>query len=463
MILNVDVALVADAEGRVGAMELSVCPLTTWPHPTWPRRLAPEDRRGASALLSATDSDGRRLDVGPDGVRTLGISGCARLVIDVGALAERARDKDVALRVGDDLIATPDVWLWRPDPFPPDAELRLRVLPSEFQVVLPWHEQRDGRFIVDARTFALKGQAAFGRFTSQTLDVAGATLEVTALGPDRPPVQVSAWLIESAQAVAALSGRFPVPRMAILLCAQPAPRPVLVGYFSRGGGPVALFFVSSQPVDLELDDHETTGRWVLTHELAHAWLPPVVRRDAWFNEGLATWQQDLLARRAGIIKSDEAYWLHLLRGLDTGAMRAASDQMSVAETSVNMHARQSYQHTYWAGVALILLAEVEARQAGASIDDVVLALRRRFPDDDRPRSALELLAAVESEGGPVAAAAAAWRKVWERERDQPFPDTRAALQALGVARDAEGRLLLDDDAPLAHVRHALTAPSGANS
>lgn len=458
--LDVDVDLIADADERVSALGLSLCPRKGQ---AWPRRLAPENRRALGALISATDDEGRALDVGTDGVRTLGVIGCVRLVVDVGGLADAAQDKDVALRVGNDLVATPDVWLWRPDPFPADAHLYVRITPGPFQSVVPWSEREEtsrpgeGRFVVDARTFALKSDGAFGTFTTHAVEVPGAVLEVTALGEDAPPAQLHAWLLASAHAVAGLSGKFPVPRLGVLVCAQPAPRPVLVGFFSRGGGPIALFFVASQASDVNSDDHESTGRWAITHELAHAWLPAVKTEDAWFNEGLATWHQDVLARRAGLIASDESYWSGVLRGLDTGVARAKEDGMTLREASARMHDARSYQHTYWGGVALLLIAEVEARQQGASIDDVVLFLRRRFPEDDKPRGALELLALAEKEGGPVALAARAWRTAYQRAADTPFPDARPALDALGVRRDAGGALVLDDDAPLAYLRRALTA------
>ena len=60
------------------------------------------------------------------------------------------------------------------------------------------------------------------------------------------------------------------------------------------------------------------GLGTLTHELVH----PLIEADfpsapTWLNEGIATWYQDLLARRAGLLPDDVAYWAELLRGLRT--------------------------------------------------------------------------------------------------------------------------------------------------
>jgi hypothetical protein len=468
--LDVDVAFVGDDRDRVGAVELSLCPRDDAQR-AWPRRVGPEDRRALRYLVSASDSEGRALEIDADGVRTRGVVGCARIVVDVGAMADAIADKDAALRFGDDVLATPDVWLWRPEPFTPDARLYVRFVSGPFTAFVPWarapsayasapgssDHADDARFVVDAATFRLKSDAALGRFTVKSYDVAGAILDVAVLGDNEAPAAMTSWLLASARAVATLSGRFPVKRVGVMLVAEPAPRPVLIGYFSRGGGPMALFFVASHASELVDDtDLEATGRWALTHELAHAWLPPTDVKDAWFNEGLATWHQDLLARRAGLIADDATYWRGLLEGLETGRMRAATDGLTLQQASAHMHEHGSFQHAYWAGVALILIAEVEARAQGASVDDVVLALRRLFPVDDRQRSARELLTAAEREGGPVAVAARAWLGAYEREMDAGFPDTRAVLAQLGVVRGPDGVVTFDDDAPLAHVRRALT-------
>ncbi|HEY4220705.1 MAG TPA: hypothetical protein VGO62_05165, partial [Myxococcota bacterium] len=177
----------------------------------------------------------------------------------------------------------------------------------------------------------------------------------------------------------------------------------------------------------------------------------------WLNEGLATWHQDLLARTAGLLRSDRDYWQELLRGLDTGAARAAEDKMALADASARMHEDGTYQHAYWAGVAVVFLAEVEARKQGASVDDFVRAVRARFPVDDRPRGALELLAAIDdgsSHKGAIAARALA--SVFGRYRTAPFPPVDDALRALGVRRTPGGDVIFDDAAPLADIRRAIT-------
>lgn len=453
--LDVDVTLLPDHADAFGGVALRYCPVDG----VMPRRLRPENRRALSFLVAATDEEGRALVVDDDGVRTRELTRCALLTIDVARLADTLDDKDLAQRVGDDVIATPDLWLWRPEPFQDDARLRVRLERAGFDAAVPWVDVEDGRYLVGARAFALKSDAAFGRFATEEIDAGGARLALARLDDGRAPAALSRWLSASAHAVASVHGAFPEPRLNVLVVPTHVARPIVVGFYSRGGGPTALFYVGDAGADLDERDLEATGRWALTHELAHALLPPVKGEDAWLNEGIATWYQDLLARRAGMLPSDVAYWAELVRGLRTGRERSDDDGLTVAQASARMHATGAYQHAYWAGVALALLAEVEAQRHGASLDDLVRALRRRFPDDDEARAARTLLRAIGEGRGAVAARAL--ERAFDAHKDQPWPDVDAVLAELGVVVDGAGSVTLDEQAPLADIRRAITQPTAA--
>lgn len=454
LVLDVDMSLLPDAVGGFGGVSLRYCPP---PSSAPPRRIAPENRRALPFLVSATDDEGRALPIDDQGVRTRELAGCARLVLDVARMADSLHDKDLAQRVGDDVIATPDLWLWRPEPFDEQARLLVRLERSSFDAALPWTDLHEGRFVVGPATFRLKSDAAFGRFPTEDLDVERTRLSVARLDDGRAPPSLSRWLADSVRAVASVHGSYPEPRLNVLVVPTHVSRPIVVGFYSRGGGPTALFYVGDGAADLDDADLEATGRWALTHELAHALLPPVEREDAWLNEGIATWYQDLLARRAGLLPDDVAYWGELLRGLRTGRGRAAEDRLSVVEASRRMHETGAYQHAYWAGVALALVAEVEAQGQGASLDDLVRALRQRFPDDDQARPAAALLAAVTEGKGGVAARAL--ERAFVEHKDTPWPDVEPLLARLGVVIEPMGGVTLDDGAPLAAIRRAITQPA----
>ena len=455
--IDVDVGVLPDAGGLVGGVSLRMCPRGK----AWPRHIVPENRRARAFLVSAVDDAGRALPLDTDGVRTKGLAGCARLVVDVGRIADAVADKDLALRAGDDLIITPDLWLWRPEPLD-DARLFVHVDAAPFDALVPWTTREDGRYVVEHSTYALKSDAVFGRFDVTRVDAAGARFHIARLDDGRAPALLESWVSSSATAVATLLGRYPVPSVNVLIVPTHVTRPIVVAFFSRGGGPTATIFVGEGAVGdggIDANDLDATGRWALTHELAHALLPPVHAQDAWLNEGLATWHQELLARRAGLIKDDAAWWREVVRGLSTGRSRADADGLTVAEASAQMHETGAYQHAYWAGVGIMLLAEVEARRRGASLDDLVRALREAIPSDDRPRSAAELLAVPRSGDARIAADVLA--DTFASQRARPFPDVDPVLARLGVRVDAHGDVTgLDDAAPDAEIRRAIANASG---
>jgi hypothetical protein len=454
--LDVDVGVLPDSTGMVGGISTRVCS-----RGAWPRSLVPENRRARAFLVSAVDDDGRALPLDTDGVRTKDLKGCARLVVDVGRLADAVADKDLALRAGDDLILTPDLWLWRPEPFD-DATLFVKLDAAPFDALLPWtareSQSEGGRLVVDRSTWALKSDAVFGHFDVTRVQAAGAVFHVARLDDGRAPAPLDAWIASSANAVATLSGKYPVPSVNVLVVPTRVTRPIVVAFFSRGGGPTATVFVGEGTLGeggIDPNDIDATGRWALTHELAHALMPPVKSNEAWLNEGLATWHQELLARRAGMIGDDVSFWRELVRGLTTGKERAASDGLTTGEASARMHEAGAYQHAYWSGVGVMLMAEVEARKRGASLDDVVRTLRAEFPTDDVPRSAHELLAVPRD--GASRIAADVLTETFRAQRDKRFPDVDAVLQNLGVLVDGDGNVTgLDDTAPDAAIRRAIT-------
>ena len=457
--LDVDIGVLPDATGMVGGISTRVCP-----RGVWPRSLVPENRRARAFLVSAVDDDGRKLPLDTDGVRTKDVKGCARLVVDVGRLADAVADKDLALRAGDDLILTPDLWLWRPEPLD-NATLYVRVDAAPFNALLPWTKRetdaKDARLVVDRATWALKSDAAFGHFDVTRVQAGGAVFHVARLDDGRAPAPLDAWIAASANAVATLSGKYPVPSVNVLVVPTRVTRPIVVAFFSRGGGPTATVFVGEGTLregeneGIDPNDIDATGRWALTHELAHALMPPVKSDEAWLNEGLATWHQELLARRAGMIADDASFWRELVRGLTTGKGRAASDGLTTGEASARMHEAGAYQHAYWSGVGIMLLAEVEARRRGASLDDVVRTLRAAFPTDDVPRSARELLAVPRDGAARIAADVLA--ETFRTQEDKRFPDVDPVLRKLGVLVDADRNVTgLDNTAPDAAIRRAIT-------
>ncbi len=434
----------------VGAVDTVLC----WQGPP-PDHVGPENRRALpwlSDLPHVTDAAGTRrgasLAVDDVGIVTGGLpaDACVFFSVDVEAAARAIDDVDVAAVAGRAVVGSPDAWLWRPMPWPGRSAGRLVVKGDPASgtgngattVAVPFPRNSDGSWRVSPSTFALQCFSALGSFAVRDLVHRGATLHIARIGADAAAVAgvkgglddqaLDEWLRVAIDDVAVPLGRFPVDEVTVLLVTARGGRPLLSGFLGRGGGTSALFFVGDGPFhvvdDPELLDED--GRWVFTHELAHTLLPPVTRGDGWLNEGVTTWQQEVLPAAAGR-RTRAAAAAQLAVGFRTGAARAARDGLTVEDSCRRMDATGSHQHCYWAGARLI---EMLAEDLG---DEEVFALVRVLhaagATDAPPRTALALLQEAERSPEPRAAAAArALTTLWFSHHLTPFP-VRPAKQA----------------------------------
>jgi hypothetical protein len=366
---------------------------------------------------------------------------CVEYEID---LADRAGTEMMLRRVGDDLIASPNVWLWRPEQRAVTSRATLRLsLPPPLTAILPWPEQQ-GVHQLDAQAFRFDSYAAFGELAPLRLAHNGVPIEAAVLDGDLGLGRESLerWLRRAIDAVS-ISGRFPAQALRVLIVpSEPSREPVAFGMVSRGGsGAVLLFVARNAREDAVVRD------WVLPHELSHLWLPFVERDAAWLSEGLATYLQEVLRARAGVISPTEG-----LLGLARG-MRSAREEgtgRAMREESRDMHSTYAYRSVYWAGAAYFLLADVALRRESGgktSLPDVLYRLRASA-DYDRSWEADALLKHLdELAGRPVFAPLA------RQAMDVPFPDVEPTLEALGIGTDG-----LKSEAPLAALREQLVTP-----
>src|ERR1700694_5932316 len=97
-------------------------------------------------IHDAQRADGRTLAAG-DGEWTADdwrAGECLSYRADLAAIAAQ-NDPDGGLRLGDDLVSAPQLWLLRPD-VQGDADAELRItLPTGWSISAPWHEQTSSK------------------------------------------------------------------------------------------------------------------------------------------------------------------------------------------------------------------------------------------------------------------------------------------------------------------------------
>lgn len=385
---------------------------------------------------------------------------CVRFRLDLARAAARFNDRAAAVAAAVDVvIASPDVWLWT-SPTPAGGRL-VFTAPGRYRAALPFPhaagDDGDGTaeaqaFHVDPSTWRFLSAAVFGAIRPRGLDVAGARVDVVTLPGERHMVDadIDRWLGGAAAAVATgAGGRLPFQR-AIVLVEPTWGSSVPFGMVSRGGGPQALLLLGATARIDDVADH-----WVAVHELSHLLHPPMALEDAWLGEGLASYHQNVLRARAGLI-TDEQAWAELRDGFERG--RAATSRgpwtVSLQEASRRMRAEGRWLQTYWGGAAVVLWLDVALRRCGGGSVDVLMAGFRadQGPVDRRRVPARDVIARAAATAPACAHIAADVDAMLAT----PFPV--AGLELLDALGASAGGLV--GNAPLSAVRDGITRPGG---
>ena len=375
---------------------------------------------------------------------------CVAYGVDLGPGDRRRR---LGATAGGDRILPAGLLLWRPHPLPAGARATARfALADGLRVSAPWPRRPDrpDTYDLDDTAFRWLSHLALGAFTPLHLDLAGAPVEVVVLAGDRrlSDEGLRRWLEAALGAVAGLYGAPPAPALQVLVVPVPGDdEPVYFGLVGRGGGASVLLYIAA-----DADDDAFPGEWVAIHELLHLGMPYLDRADAWLAEGFVTYFTEVARARAGLRPPDRA-WRALADGYLRGAA-AARPGLDLAAASRTMEATRRYTWVYWGGAAIALLADLALRQATdgeRGLDAAMAHLHRCCARSPRAWSAAEVLAELDRWAArpwlvPLAERALA---------GTGFAELPASLADLGVTdRDRA----LADDAPLAALRRAITAP-----
>lgn len=368
------------------------------------------------------------------------------------ALAEAAsgrRDRRRLFEQNGVFAAPLEAWMVRPLGSRDDARFRLRVeTPSPIRFVTGVTPSADGAADTYEGAFhdlPWAPYSAFGPFESSQVRVSGATIEV-AVSPGPLAIGkegVLRWVSGAASAVVDLFGRFPVPRLAILVLTG-GRRSVGFGTTMGNGGASIMIWVGgeAQEADLRKD-------WVLVHEMIHTGFPNMPRHQRWIEEGLATYLEGLVRARAGLIPQEEA-WRGLVDGLPKGQPEASDQGLDRTGT---------WGRTYWGGALFAFVADLEIRERTENRHSLDDALKGILGAGGSIHVSWDLDRALRA--GDRAIGASVLVPLHARWGETPVKvDLEAIWKRLGVTRGGT-TVAFDDTAPLAPIRRSMTAPRPA--
>lgn len=256
--------------------------------------------------------------------------------------------------------------------------------------------------------------------------------------------ELQAWLAECANAALTAFGRFPLRDAQVHIRLVPRrgrdPSPVPWGQTVREDGVSVLLYVREDAGLAEL-----RGDWTAVHELSHLFHPYLGDEGRWLAEGLASYYQNVLRARAGLLGADEA-WRRLDGGFDRGRQVGKGQRMDEVGWS-----RGNTMRIYWAGAAFWLEADLELRREhGTDLDRVLGRYSQCCLDGNEHVEPQDFAAALDRAGGDGVFARLYRRYAAMTE----FPSLEAAYRTLGLNEDG-GSMGFSGDADAARMRQAI--------
>lgn len=277
---------------------------------------------------------------------------------------------------------------------------------------------------------------------TRTIESGGSRMRIIVVGVDDPArvALLQRWAAEAARATTPVAGRFPLERSRVEIRQRrgPGASPVPWGQTSRRGTVSVLLYVREDATLPQL-----RADWTAVHEFSHLFHPFLGREGRWMAEGLASYYQNVLRARAGLLTPGEA-WRRLHAGFGRG--RRATTAVPLSSSS----GHRGPMRVYWAGAAYWLQADLALRARGSSIDAVLAAHARCCLDGNARVAPLAFARALDRIDGH-----GLFERLYrEAAAATAFPDLDAAYAALGLHASDRG-LAFDDDPGKARLRAAI--------
>jgi hypothetical protein len=412
----------------------------------WAKRFIDAPKRSSGRPVEAATTGWRATDWQP--------GECLAYRADLGAIADQ-HEPDVGWKIGDDKVAAPQLWLLRPD-VQGDADAQVRIdLPPGWNVSAPWRElgrdRQSIRFRIPNTPPDWSSAVAFGRFSEERIALPGGVLRLTILrdGDAAEHAKLRTWLDRVAKAALSAYGRLPLAEVQVLMIPVDNHRgAVMFGQSVRGQGNALELLIDPSRPAAEFDDD-----WMAVHELSHLMHPYLGDRGAWLSEGLATYYQNVLRARAGLLTPAQA-WDRLAEGFRRGA-NAVGDE-TLEQVAQDMHRSHAFQRVYWAGAAYWLTVDADLRRDSHGAMTLDLALSR-FRDCCLPAYRQWQPADFVARLDALTQTAVFSTRYREFAQMRRFPDWVKVYEALGIGTGAE-RLAFAPNADGAAIREAIMAP-----
>lgn len=283
-----------------------------------------------------------------------------------------------------------------------------------------------------------------------TLENAGRRLELTISEQIRAEqgAQVQEWIESLSHTLASVYGHWPRRHWKVRVenASGASDDPIPWAQVNRGDVDEVEFFVVDN-VSADTLRREWTGY----HEFAHLLIPYRGWGDAWFSEGLASYYQNLLQARAGII-SEQEMWQRLHDGFLRGRSDRRFDGEPLDEVSARLRENGGFMRVYWSGAWYFLAADLALRSQSEGLLSLDTALEKLNACCAERRMSVRSMVETLDELNRVSTFSNLYR---ETVRSESLPDFEPLFTALGIWI-IDSQVSLDQDTAAARLRRGIT-------
>ncbi len=281
---------------------------------------------------------------------------------------------------------------------------------------------------------------------TRTVHAGETELQIAVIGIDNPAriAMLQRWAEEAARVTTLSSGRFPLRTVLVEVHETESRSASAVpwGQTSRRDVVSVLLYVRR-----DASYEELRADWTAVHEFSHLAHPYLGERGRWLAEGLASYHQNVLRARAGLLTPEEA-WQRLDAGFRRGEAAGSGPTLDAMGRQ-----RDGTMRVYWAGAAYWLEMDLRLRRDhDTTLQDVLDRYAQCCLDGTAHVAPEDFVAALDRAGG-VDIFALAYR---DYAAATAFPSLTESYRALGIEREREGLRFSDDRAAARALREAMT-------
>lgn len=268
------------------------------------------------------------------------------------------------------------------------------------------------------------------------------------------------WLQRVADALLTVYGEWPKDKLDISIQkGSSGHSPVPWGQVIRGKPDRVLLVVNP-----ESGLQELTSDWTAFHELSHLLIPYSGHGNMWFSEGLATYYQNIIQARSGLLNETEL-WGKLASGFERGRKQNKLSHIDLAEISDNMRKYRNFMRVHWSGVHYWLTADIKLRrisQNKMTLDSLLKQLKDCC--QQRSMSAVAIAEKLDQIAESNLPGVSIFKPLFDEYRvSRTMPDYKPVLTSLGVVtneQDHEYGITLITDVPNIDIRRSIYKSDG---